>query len=458
MNLKQKTKKLLRILLYSAKNPKNFWRALPLWGKRVVVILFIASVGFSSARYYSYWKNNRTLADDVKKFGTAGEQVISDIKAMPAVAMAEEKDAYTLKDDMQDGLKIETHGNGDGLQIDEKQPESKNEINVKLPKDYTKPIEVKLDGQRTILIADNTADKFSAQLLVNKIDSQSSQSSTLGAPKVKLSAQTEKDYLKYSSGRKSAYYAYQKDQAVGERKLKNWIVYQKGSGQEAESYTFQNAKLKLDEQGQVQVFFDDGKDEKNQQAVANVDPGLMERARQAILKDSGQDITEQGGQKPDFTIPQAYYVGKNGERKTVDWKIEDGKTLKLEFSVPADQYPIALDPTLQFTAPGSSNSASTISGEVTNNYFGNSLAAGDFNNDGKTDLAVGAYGYTSATGRAYIFYDDAAFPTAAASADAIITGENTGDQFGYSLAAGDFNNDGKTDLAVGAYGYATNTG
>ncbi|MFA5937702.1 MAG: FG-GAP repeat protein, partial [Candidatus Paceibacterota bacterium] len=104
------------------------------------------------------------------------------------------------------------------------------------------------------------------------------------------------------------------------------------------------------------------------------------------------------------------------------------------------------------------NADAIITGETTNNYFGYSLAAGDFNNDGKTDLAVGAYGYTSSTGRAYIFYNDDAFPAVAGSADAIITGENTGDQFGYSLAAGDFNNDGKTDLAVGASTYNTSKG
>ncbi|MFA5872017.1 MAG: FG-GAP-like repeat-containing protein, partial [Parcubacteria group bacterium] len=109
-----------------------------------------------------------------------------------------------------------------------------------------------------------------------------------------------------------------------------------------------------------------------------------------------------------------------------------------------------------------------ISGEATGNNFGYSLAAGDFNADGKTDLAVGAYGYTSSTGRAYLFWNDgtgADFGTVActtgclaANADAIITGETTSNYFGYSLAAGDFNADGKTDLAVGAYGYTTFTG
>jgi hypothetical protein len=45
-------------------------------------------------------------------------------------------------------------------------------------------------------------------------------------------------------------------------------------------------------------------------------------------------------------------------------------------------------------------------GETTSNNFGYSLTSGDFNADGKTDLAVGANTYSSSTGRAYLFYND----------------------------------------------------
>jgi formylmethanofuran dehydrogenase subunit C len=101
-----------------------------------------------------------------------------------------------------------------------------------------------------------------------------------------------------------------------------------------------------------------------------------------------------------------------------------------------------------------------ITGEATSNNFGanSSLASGDFNADGKTDLAVGAWGYSTDTGRAYIFYNDGSLPTTAATADIIITGETTSDYFGSSLASGDFNADGKTDLSVSAVGYSSSTG
>ena len=82
-------------------------------------------------------------------------------------------------------------------------------------------------------------------------------------------------------------------------------------------------------------------------------------------------------------------------------------------------------------------------GETTYNSFGSSLSSGDFNVDGKTDLAVGAYGYDSNIGRVYIYTFN----------DKIIDGETASDYFGLSLTSGDFNADGSTDLVVGAEGY-----
>ena len=74
------------------------------------------------------------------------------------------------------------------------------------------------------------------------------------------------------------------------------------------------------------------------------------------------------------------------------------------------------------------------------------------------EVITGAYGYNSDTGRVYIFYNDGAYPAAAASADVIITGETVSSNFGYSLMVEDMNQDGQKDLIVGAYKYTSYTG
>jgi hypothetical protein len=45
-----------------------------------------------------------------------------------------------------------------------------------------------------------------------------------------------------------------------------------------------------------------------------------------------------------------------------------------------------------------------ITGETTGNYFGWSIAGGDFNHDGISDLLIGASTYFSSTGRSYIVW------------------------------------------------------
>ena len=103
------------------------------------------------------------------------------------------------------------------------------------------------------------------------------------------------------------------------------------------------------------------------------------------------------------------------------------------------------------------NSDIKINGGSLNNYFSSSFTKGDFNNDNRIDLVVGAYGYDSNTGRVYIFNNDGNIPTTASTADNIITGEASS-FFGYSMTSGDFNADRKNDLGVGAYGFSSNKG
>lgn len=94
--------------------------------------------------------------------------------------------------------------------------------------------------------------------------------------------------------------------------------------------------------------------------------------------------------------------------------------------------------------------------------LGTSVAAGDFNNDGFSDLAIGAPGEDVGplvdAGAVHVFYGD---PTGlAGNVDLFLYQDapNVGgvsepyDEFGYALTTGDFDNDGHDDLAVGVPG------
>ncbi|MEO6696371.1 MAG: FG-GAP-like repeat-containing protein, partial [Ignavibacteria bacterium] len=89
--------------------------------------------------------------------------------------------------------------------------------------------------------------------------------------------------------------------------------------------------------------------------------------------------------------------------------------------------------------------------------FGVSVSdAGDVNSDGYSDIIVGAYAYSSYTGRAYIYFGGVNMNT---TADVILTGEAANNQFGFPAStAGDVNGDGYSDVMVGAQGYSSNTG
>ncbi|KAB3547315.1 MAG: hypothetical protein C5617_004385, partial [ANME-2 cluster archaeon] len=87
--------------------------------------------------------------------------------------------------------------------------------------------------------------------------------------------------------------------------------------------------------------------------------------------------------------------------------------------------------------------------------FGGAVACGDVNGDGVDDVIVGApENYTSGvgmdTGVAYVYYGGAT-PSNQPNAtifNPIVTGQ-LGGRFGHSLACGDLNDNGKTDLLVG---------
>ncbi len=99
----------------------------------------------------------------------------------------------------------------------------------------------------------------------------------------------------------------------------------------------------------------------------------------------------------------------------------------------------------------------TLTGETSGIKFGVSVSlAGDVNGDSYSDVIIGASAYSSTTGRAYIYFGGQSMNN---SSDVIMTGEGTGNYFGISVStAGDINKDGYTDIITGAYGYNNSTG
>jgi hypothetical protein len=96
-----------------------------------------------------------------------------------------------------------------------------------------------------------------------------------------------------------------------------------------------------------------------------------------------------------------------------------------------------------------------FTGEAASDYFGTSVnGTGDFNGDGFNDIAIGAYradwGAFQNSGKTYVYYggDPPDFV-----ADKILVGEADGERFGFSITSGDFTGDDTSDIAVGAYSF-----
>jgi hypothetical protein len=108
------------------------------------------------------------------------------------------------------------------------------------------------------------------------------------------------------------------------------------------------------------------------------------------------------------------------------------------------------------------STAVKFSGDVfdlgSDSRFGTSLAAGDFNGDGKSDLAIGAPAWSSGTGGVGVLYGSTTgltinTPGWFGQGQSGVPGTAGPDhEFGFALAAAEFTGDGLADLAIGAPG------
>ncbi|MET7733873.1 FG-GAP-like repeat-containing protein [Streptomyces sp. NPDC005402] len=111
-----------------------------------------------------------------------------------------------------------------------------------------------------------------------------------------------------------------------------------------------------------------------------------------------------------------------------------------------DGGPTGLDPAHRTTV--SQDTAGVPDTVETEDTFGSALAVADFNNDGYTDLAVGASGENGGEGSVTVLWG---------STSGLANGTEVADpapaahgEWGKTLATGDFDGDGRADLAVGS--------
>jgi len=264
-----------------------------------------------------------------------------------------------------------------------------------------------------------------------------------------------------SDNRKTDIYQYRNEPtSVVSNQIKNYTLYHYGKGDETELYSFDKAVLRMRNNGVIEGYYMENIDLSKEEGADQVDQDLLERAARTMQYEHIKDLHNNGGLQPDFTIPTPVAVDSAGnviDNLTYEITGDSFNQLKISFTADINAYPIVLDPTVQFTAPGASNTSDTIDGN-SSSYFGWNMTSGDFNADGKTDLAVHAGGWNLVTSYVYIFFNDGNIPTSASSADVTITGTASSTYFGFNLSSGDLNSDGRTDLVVGAYGYSSRTG
>ena len=90
------------------------------------------------------------------------------------------------------------------------------------------------------------------------------------------------------------------------------------------------------------------------------------------------------------------------------------------------------------------------------NYFGGAMTMGDFDDNGKEEFVISAYGWNTDTGKNYFYQFEDSWPI---EPYMTVQGDTICEKYGYSIGnLGDLNSDGVADLGIGLRGFSAGYG
>jgi hypothetical protein len=176
-----------------------------------------------------------------------------------------------------------------------------------------------------------------------------------------------------------------------------------------------------------------------------------------VSVEAGRPVGIYAGSTLVFELATPFAVDAAGTMTPLALETDLG-THALRIPLPGDlfagsSYPLLIDPAVNYTLRN--DGPAYKQGE----HMGYSVAIGDFNGDGYADILTGAPDNNrggTAHGYAYIYYGP--FASNKTTPDVSLNGTTPNVQFGFSVAAGNFNNDAYWDVLIARRSTPTSTG